>query len=228
MTGLVCHVRVETTFQAGAGHEIAERRPEVGGQPDEGFLSEVREVNLARAGEWVFGGKGDDEWLRSDGFDDEVAMGYREQRKSDLDAPVRQGFNLFGRVEVVKIEGNIRMLREEHGKNPSQHPILRRGPEAHRETADLAAACLLCHGHGAFRLTENVAGLVQEKTAGVRQRDEVTRAVKQLHTEIAFQISNLVGEGRLGNMELFRGATEMQLLGDRDEIPEMAQVHIVG
>src|ERR1700674_985855 len=206
--GLVGHARLEAALPTGAGHEIAEGRPELGRQSHEWLISEITEANTVPRGQRVLEWKRDDEPLRSDGFDDEVAVRDREQREADLDLPVDERFDLFGRVEVAQIQGNIRMPRKKHGKNSSQDSVLRRGPEADGETADLAAGRLLRDPDGVFRVVEHMASFVQEQAAGLGQDDEVTCAVEQLHAEIALEVLNLMGEGRLGNMEPLRGASE--------------------
>src|ERR1700730_10100860 len=209
VAGLVGHARLEAALSTGAGYEFAESRPELGRQSHEGIISEVAEADTVPRGQRVLEWQRDDGALGSDGFDDEVAVRDREQREANLDLPVGEGFDLFGRVEVAQIQGNIRMPRKKRGKNSSQDSVFRRGPEADGETADLAAGGLLRDPDGVFRVAEHMASFVQEQMAGLGQDDEVTCAVEQLHAEIALEVLNLMGEGRLGNMEPLRGASEM-------------------
>jgi hypothetical protein len=49
---------------------------------------------------------------------------------------------------------------------------------------------------------------------------------EQLRIELAFQCLNLLGKRRLLDAETLGCAGDMALLGDRDEIAEMAQFHI--
>jgi hypothetical protein len=48
---------------------------------------------------------------------------------------------------------------------------------------------------------------------------------KQGYSEVIFKLANLAAERRLGNVELLRRFTEIQILGDRKKIPDVTQFH---
>ena len=50
-------------------------------------------------------------------------------------------------------------------------------------------------------------------------------AMKQLHTELAFQLADLSAQRRLPHAEPLSGARDMPFLGNSDEIAEMPQLH---
>src|SRR3954463_5030283 len=75
-----------------------------------------------------------------------------------------------------------------------------------------------CQGKHAFGIDEKGAALLGEINAAFG-------AVEQANAEFLFEIENLARERRLGQMEAFSGPGEVELLGHRDEIPHMAQLH---
>ena len=53
----------------------------------------------------------------------------------------------------------------------------------------------------------------------------VAVALQEFDADFLFQLTDLHPQGGLGNMEPFRRAPEVQLLGGGHEIPQMAQFH---
>jgi hypothetical protein len=50
-------------------------------------------------------------------------------------------------------------------------------------------------------------------------------ALEQRHAQARLERLDLLGERRRGDVQTVGGAAEMQLLGDRDEVPQLAQLH---
>lgn len=66
----------------------------------------------------------------------------------------------------------------------------------------------------------------KECRSGRCQGDRAAVPVEQAaHPEVAFQRLDLLGQGRPDDQEPARSAAEIQLLGDREEIPQLAQSH---
>ena len=51
-------------------------------------------------------------------------------------------------------------------------------------------------------------------------------AVQQLGAELALEIADLLGERRLGDVQLGGRADELALLNDRDEVPKVTEIHV--
>ena len=65
----------------------------------------------------------------------------------------------------------------------------------------------------------------RNSSAGLGQLDGAARPVQERPAQLAFQVLDLLRERRLGDAEAFRGAPEVPLLGDGDEVAEVAQLH---
>ena len=76
-----------------------------------------------------------------------------------------------------------------------------------------------------FRQGEDAFGIDEKGAALLGEIDAAFGAVEQADAEFLFQIENLAREGGLGQMEAFSGPGEVELLGHRDEITHMAQLH---
>ena len=74
-------------------------------------------------------------------------------------------------------------------------------------------------------LTQAAAPLRAQHVTGFGQRDTRGAAVEQDGAELAFEHPDLLGKPRLGDMETFRGAAEVQFLGDHGEVLQPPQIH---
>ncbi|GAA3778497.1 hypothetical protein GCM10022206_16830 [Streptomyces chiangmaiensis] len=50
--------------------------------------------------------------------------------------------------------------------------------------------------------------------------------MKQVHAELGLELADLLGQRRLGHVQPLRGAAEVTLLGDSDEVPEVPEIHM--
>ena len=50
-------------------------------------------------------------------------------------------------------------------------------------------------------------------------------AVEEPHAELGLELADLLADGRLRHVQALGGAAEMQLLRDRDEVPQVSQLH---
>ena len=71
------------------------------------------------------------------------------------------------------------------------------------------------------------AGLDQKKPASLRQCHCPAGAIEQPRTQFVLQRADLLAQWRLGDAKALGCATEMQVLGQGDEVAEMAQFHAI-
>jgi hypothetical protein len=69
------------------------------------------------------------------------------------------------------------------------------------------------------------AGERQQRAAGSGQGDMVARALEQNNPELALEAPDELADRGLDDAQALRGATEVQLIGDRDKGGELAQLH---
>ena len=74
-------------------------------------------------------------------------------------------------------------------------------------------------------MTQDLSCLLDDPAAGLGQPDVSPGPLEDLHAAAVFQLAQLAAQGRLAGMAAFRGAPEMQLLGDGDEIFQIPCVH---
>jgi hypothetical protein len=72
---------------------------------------------------------------------------------------------------------------------------------------------------------QDVVGLREERRARRRQRDAPPVAHQELDSHVVLERPDLLAERRLGHVQALGGSTEVQLLGDRDEVTEVAKLH---
>jgi hypothetical protein len=75
---------------------------------------------------------------------------------------------------------------------------------------------------GRVELGDRAAGARDEQLAGVGHRDAARRAPHERQPELCLQALDLLGERRLGHVLACRRTREVLLVGDRDEVAQLA------
>ena len=68
--------------------------------------------------------------------------------------------------------------------------------------------------------------MLEEGAAGRRELDPSLRPVEQCDAELLLELAHLLAERRLRDPHAGGGAPEVQLLGDGDEVAEVAELHV--
>ena len=74
-------------------------------------------------------------------------------------------------------------------------------------------------------LVQDPAGLDEEGGAGHGEGDAAVGAVEQADAQLRLELADLLADGGLRHVEALGGAAEVQLLRDRDEVPQVSQLH---
>jgi hypothetical protein len=80
--------------------------------------------------------------------------------------------------------------------------------------------------HGA-QILDSGPPLGQQHRARGREQDPATGPVQQPDAELALQLADRRGQRGLCHAQALRGASEVQLLRYRDEVPELADLHLI-
>jgi hypothetical protein len=64
-----------------------------------------------------------------------------------------------------------------------------------------------------------------ELGAGIAEHDAATHPVEQRHPQLTLQDRDRLGERRLGDVQLFGGTTEVEVVDDGQEVRELPDVH---
>jgi len=78
---------------------------------------------------------------------------------------------------------------------------------------------------GVGRLDDELAGLLEENVACLRQLNAVGIANEKRDAEILFELANLAAQGRLSDVELLGGLAKVEDFGDRDEVANVTEFH---
>jgi hypothetical protein len=173
----------------------------------------------------MVGRKDGGERFLADPLDRESAVLNRKQGESHLDLAHSQGLDLLLRVEAVQVNLDIGVARQKDRKNSLENPALRRGAAADRQASGLTTGGVLCDFDGVLGVSDNLSSLLEKQSSRFRQSYRSAAAAKQLHADFPLKIANLMRERWLRNVEAVRRSAEMQLFGDRNEIPEVAKFH---
>ena len=164
-------------------------------------------------------------------FDDETGqfgrIALRRARKGDVERAVEQRFELRKGLHALQLKRHVGMQFSETGQGRGNQAAGAGGENvADRDRAGLAAGGAAPDQFGTGRLLERLLRFDQEAFAGMGQGDRALGlAREQLGSEHGFQGADLVAERGGRDIEARGGAAEMQLLGDRDEVPEVAEFH---
>lgn len=74
-------------------------------------------------------------------------------------------------------------------------------------------------------VVQHTSSLGQQRGSGIGERDAPLAAVEEPHTELVLELSNLLADCRLGDVPPLGGTPEVQLVRDRNEIPEVSEFH---
>ena len=70
------------------------------------------------------------------------------------------------------------------------------------------------------------AGGLEQRLAGLGELDAARRAVEQRHADLLLEPGDRGAQRLLGDVHAARGAREVQLLGDGDEVAQVPQLDI--
>ena len=136
------------------------------------------------------------------------------------------------------VQHRVQLLAGRHA--PQRHPDLREPAhepaDGHRdhtadrhesdlEPADLAFRRAARQRHRVVRLGQRLAGLLEETLPRLGQLDDPGSPAQQRNADLLLERGDLLAQGRLADVEALRGAPEVQLLGERDEVAEMPELH---
>lgn len=72
---------------------------------------------------------------------------------------------------------------------------------------------------------QGAAAVRQERLAVRGERDPPSGAVEQHQPELALEAGDLLADRRQNDAQPLRGVAEVPQLGDRDEVPQLPQLH---
>jgi len=78
------------------------------------------------------------------------------------------------------------------------------------------------------RRREHLLRVLQQEFARARERHTARTALKQRHAEFPLQGADVAADGRLREMQLFRGVRDVAFRGHCHKASQLGQIHAVG
>jgi hypothetical protein len=170
-------------------------------------------------------GKRDHESHPAGRFGDQAFRLQWKADEPDVDLASAKRVDLGLRGQILKEDLDKRSVLAEEAEHLAQEePVGLRG-NTNDDLLRLAPRRLSRQTGGALRRGKNAARLLEKSLTRRRQLDVPLRSEKEIHLELAFEVSNLLAQGRLGGVQPARRMSEMELFRDRDEISKMAKLH---
>ena len=189
---------------------------------DEGVAAEGGGGDALLPGAAVRGGEDGDVGLGEDGSDGEAFGGVAVAEDAGVEGSVFKSFHDAGGEGLMKMEVDAGEGLAEGTEDAGEGGEHAGADEADIERADLAATDAAGFVDVALDVAEGAACAFEEGDAGVGEGDGARGADEEGVAEDLFEFADLLGERRLREVETFGGATEVKLLGDGDEVAEVA------
>ena len=165
--------------------------------------------------------------LPQDRLDDQaVAVGWRGwAQQAEVEPALAQGGQLPASVQFVHVELDVREPLVKGAQDRRKHAVGRRADEAEREPPDFPLLGTASCAHCPVQLRQRAPRLSQQHLTGGGELDAALGAAEQRDPHLRLELADVQAEGRLRNPKPFRGAGEVELIGDGDEPAELALLH---
>jgi len=150
----------------------------------------------------------------------------RRAQQRDIAAVVEQASRRLGHVEVLQVYLHVRVRALEGGEQLGSGLVLAAGADPYRQLAGDRTGSVACGRYAAVQAGQRLLRNREERGARRGERGPLVRPVQQLGTDSVFQLPDLRAEDLLRDMDAVRGGGEARLVGDRDEVPEVAQLNV--
>ena len=204
--------------------ELVKRWPCVGCDTHKRIRPEIGEFHPSRMRPGVTGRQGCHQNIGRDGFGRNVAMRNGKDWKGDVDPPVHERIDLIPGVENLEVERHVRMTGEEGPEDPAQHACRGGVAGSDRKTTGLSVSGLTSRGDRVVGFLEYPARLFEKSLARLRQCDKMSRSVKEIDSQLALEVLNLLGEGGLRDVKFLGSSAEVELVGDRNEVTQVPKL----
>jgi hypothetical protein len=154
----------------------------------------------------------------------------------DRGRPDKRDVHLVMRESLTHVVAERLLEGERHqrkgfpkGANDPWHKGMKqsRRRNAYAQSALLTSSRAAGRFQRAAEMAENCSSILQERASGFGQFNAARLAAKELNIKLAFDRFDPLAERRLLHAKPFGGACDMSFLRDRDEIPEILQVHCI-
>jgi hypothetical protein len=155
-----------------------------------------------------------------------LRIGNRRSDKRSINSLVSKLFDEFVAEPFLQSQEYLRVGFPKR-PNDARHKRMKwgSGRDADADSPLLAARRSPRSFEGVIEVRDYRACVIQEGAPRFGQLDATRFALKQLYVQLAFDCLDALTERRLLHAKALGGPGDMPLLGDRDEVPEVPQLH---
>src|SRR6266446_5928535 len=155
----------------------------------------------------------------------EVVLGLWRAHERRIDPAVAQGAEKVRAHECPDFDADGGVPLPEPLNQPGDGPELDQWLPADHQVPRLVA-CYLSHClDGCIETREYLAGAVEKVASDGGELDTAARTLEQRDLKLSLELHDPLAQRRLRHVETIRRSREVQLLGDGDEVPKVAQFH---
>ena len=181
---------------------------------DERLLPQLSEAQRRPISKRVVGGKGDQPRLACQHLDLDLGLTGEKPGEGNIDVAGKDVVD-SAQKEVPKRYLDSRVSLAEQAQKAGQELAGGRPVEADHQAIRAGGTS---DRNGSLRLGQEPPTLRQQCPTCRRELDPAAGSFQQRHAELLLQPSDLMAQRRLGDMQALRGATEVKLFGDGDEV----------
>ena len=148
---------------------------------------------------------------------------WRVQQKAGVHLTAFQRLQLQVAGRLDQFQRNARMLQAERTHPARQQRVAHGGDKAQAQAPQFASRCRACLQGQRGGTRQQRLRLGQQRRTGRRQAHRALGAIEQPQVQLTLQRGNRLGQRGLRHVQTQRGATKMQVLGDRHKLLPHAQ-----
>ncbi len=187
-----------------------------------------RDAAAGGGGQWMIGCHGQDQRIVEERRGGHQRVVDRQHHQGEINLATGQLAHELARARFHHQQLDPRVAGVELDQGRGQHPCDQAGSGPDGQPAAGHAAERTCLGARGLHIGQDAADEREKRLAVCRECHETLPgpAVKQQDAELAFEQAYLSAQRRLGEMQPLRCLREVALLGDRDDVAELVQLHL--
>jgi hypothetical protein len=227
LTGLLGHPRNESGLPAGLEHQLSKHGSQLAWEQHPILPGKVPEGDGAWDNSGMIGGKRHDQRIVPDPESRETSIAFRESEETEIQVTLEQRLPLRFSMQLDQGDLDVRKPLPEGAENGREPE-----PGGQIDVSDPQNSGFTFAGssRGPHRLVgrlQDATRLDQKDPARFRQGDPPLGPAEQQKSQLLLEVFDLLAQGGLRYPNPGCGLPEVELLGDGDEVPEVAQFHIL-
>ena len=205
-------------------YEVAQAIPSLEGEKR--LLGEILKADLPASSEEMIGGEKGDKGLAQE----KTGLELRRELAAEPDhrdvelSFTQQVLEAQGGVFLAEHEVHARTRATKLGNGAGEQSDTQSGQHAYPDLAAALRGNLVNSGLSQLEFGEDAFCVDAEGGPSGSEHEPARQASEQGQTELAFELADLLAEGRLSDKEARRGAREVALLTDRNEVADLLQL----